>query len=143
MVSPRVLLIDDDDYVRRALGRSLQDHNVMLSDNAHSALAFLADRGMTYDAIVCDMRMGTMDGPTFYRELLHVRPDLACNVVFITGDAETAQVRSFVAETGRLVLEKPFTAATLKAAIRSVMSPALSGERLPTRYAKVLAKNSA
>jgi DNA-binding NtrC family response regulator len=143
MAAPRVLLIDDDDYVRRALGRSLHDHTVMLSDNAPSALAFLADGGMTYDAIVCDMRMAKMDGPAFYRELLKVRPDLASNVLFITGDADAPKVRSFVAETGRLVLEKPFTSAALKAAIRSVMGPAESGERISCEYAMIMAKTGA
>jgi CheY-like chemotaxis protein len=117
---PRVLVIDDDELIRRALGRNLRDLNVMMSDNGPSALAFLADRGMQFDAIVCDMRMEIMDGATFYRALLKIRPDLARRVVFITGNAAGPNVETFLTECGQPFLEKPFTTEALKAAIADV-----------------------
>jgi DNA-binding NtrC family response regulator len=122
MDRPRILVIDDDELVRQALTRILRPYALVMSDNAASALAFVADGGMEFDAVLCDVWMTPLDGPTFFRELTSVRPELAGRVVFITGDAGTPRVVNFLAESGRPVIEKPFSQTDLKSAIEKVLA---------------------
>jgi CheY-like chemotaxis protein len=114
----RVLVIDDDAAVRRAMERTLKGHEVTTCESATSALALLSATGPPFDAILCDVRMPGMDGPAFYERLETLRPDLLGRVAFMTGDAGGRGVRDFLASTGRIVIEKPFTTASLEAVLR-------------------------
>lgn len=55
-----------------------------------------------------------IDGPALYREIVRCWPELAERVIFVTGDALSATVQGFLAESGRPLLEKPFTAADVR-----------------------------
>ena len=94
------------------------------------ALARIA-RGERYDAIVCDLMMPGMSGLDFHEELVRVAPEYAARVVFVTGGAVTDQARQFLARTTLPRVEKPFSEATLRAAIESVRvrEPAVAGEK--------------
>jgi two-component system sensor histidine kinase/response regulator len=67
LTGTRVLVVDDDDSIRRILGRQLASWG-MIPDSAgdgRSALALMhraADAGRPYEAAVIDMRMPEMDG---------------------------------------------------------------------------------
>ncbi len=54
------------------------------------------------------MRMPDLDGRALYREIELRWPDQAERVVFVTGDTLTANLREFIKESGRPVIEKPF-----------------------------------
>jgi CheY-like chemotaxis protein len=127
MEPKRILVIDDDKAVLRALGRSLEGHSVILFDTPAAALAFLDDRGLTFDAILCDIWMPKMDGPAFSDALRHVRPDLHPRIVFMTGGFGADHAREFLADVRQPVVEKPFTRAELTAAIEDVAFEARSG----------------
>lgn len=64
-----VLIIDDDEVLRRALGRGLraEGFNVLTADSAESARETLTR--MRVDAIVLDRMMGGMDGLTFLKDM--------------------------------------------------------------------------
>jgi len=61
-----------------------------------------------YDAILTDIRMPDIDGRSLYEEIQRRWPGQVGRVVFVTGDTLAAGVRTFVAESGRPVIEKPF-----------------------------------
>ncbi len=126
----RVLMVDDD----VGMGRSTRllmarEYDIEPVTRAQDALARIA-RGERYDAIVCDLMMPGMSGLDFHRELERVAPEYASRVVFVTGGAVTDQARQFLARTTLPHVEKPFSEATLRAAIESVRvrDPAVAGE---------------
>lgn len=66
----RVLLVDDDDLVARALSRMLRrDHEVVVASNRAEAVRLWSEQAL--DAIICDYDLGPgeTDGVALIREL--------------------------------------------------------------------------
>jgi CheY-like chemotaxis protein len=119
-----VLVIDDDEFMRRAMARTLRPHLVHLCANAVRALESLADRAMTFDAILCDLCMDGMDGPTFFEKLRAIRPELLDRVTFVSGDADSPRMLTFLAKVRRPFVLKPFTVSELHEAVNAVAASA-------------------
>mgnify|MGYP003444411245 FL=1 len=104
----RVLVIDDDPAVGSALKLVLaEDHEVTVLTSARQALAQLGS-GENFDAILCDVMMPEMSGIEFHGELAHTQPDLAAQVIFLTGGAFTLRAREFLDRVPNPRLGKPF-----------------------------------
>ena len=103
-----ILVVDDEADIRDMLTEILTGarHRVVAVGSGREALQRLA--AGHYDVIFTDMRMPELDGRALYREIELRWPDQAERVVFVTGDTLTANLRDFVKETGRPVIEKPF-----------------------------------
>jgi CheY-like chemotaxis protein len=82
-----------------------------------------------YDAILTDLRMPEMDGPEFYRQIEQRWPQRARLVVFITGDALSPTVQTFLAGTGQPYLEKPFVPAEVRKVVQEIVSAAALKEQ--------------
>jgi PAS domain S-box-containing protein len=103
----RILVVDDEPYVTRALQRSLTpDHEVAAVNGARAALKLL-DGGSRFDLILCDVMMPGMTGMDLYAELNRFAPDQAQRVVFMTGGAFTPRALSFLQEVPNPKLSKP------------------------------------
>ena len=86
---PRVLVIDDERALVRALARQLSDHyDVDTAATARDALAQLSLH--TYDVIVCDVRMPDQSGPQIDAEVGARSAEQAARFVFMTGGATGA-----------------------------------------------------
>lgn len=111
-----VLLIDDDEMVRRGLARSLGlVHDVIVVESAVEGLARLSD-GCDPDVILCDLMMDDMSGLDFYERLLESDLPMSQRVVFISGGVSSAVVRAQIERSGRPLLRKPiFRQALLEA----------------------------
>ena len=118
----RILVIDDEPMMLRALTRMLSGHDVVAVDRAEDALARL-DRGERFDVIVSDLMMPTMTGMGFYEALLARSPAVARQVVFITGGALTARTTDFLESIPNRWLPKPFSAAALQALVAERLGP--------------------
>lgn len=118
----RLLLIDDELTLLRAMQRILEDegHQVVALHNAALALAQL-DAGETFDLILSDLMMPTMTGMEFYKLLCQRHPAMAPRVIFTTGGAVTPQVASFLESITNPRLEKPFKVAQLSDAVRRAL----------------------
>jgi PAS domain S-box-containing protein len=117
----RVLVVDDDDAVGRAAERILgREHDVIYASSGHDALSRLIG-GERYQLILCDLMMPGMTGATFFEHLRRVLPEQARAVRFMTGGALTSELRDFAAGAARPVIEKPFDAGGLLAAVRSAI----------------------
>jgi CheY-like chemotaxis protein/two-component sensor histidine kinase len=118
----RVLLIDDERILGRAMQRALSpEHDVIALTNAHEALALLAS-GERFDLVLCDMSMPSMDGPAFFEELSRRMPDQTGRVVFLTGSAFSPEARAFLERVGNEYLEKPFELSHLRSLISDRLS---------------------
>lgn len=111
----RLLVIDDDEQLLRSMSMLLGDDNdVDATASAAAALARLK-AGESYDAILCDLMMPDMDGMQFHAELSQVLPQLADQVIFLTGGAVNNSVRDFVQRVPNVCIDKPFDFEALKA----------------------------
>ena len=81
--STNVLIVDDDEAVRRSYQRSLQTAhcNVEAAFNGEAALAALQHR--CFDVVLLDLRMPGMDGMSVLKEIKRSWPE--SEVVVITG----------------------------------------------------------
>jgi two-component system NtrC family sensor kinase len=118
----RLLVVDDDlaiaDMVREAL--ELEGWTVVTARDGAEGLEVVAESA--FDAILVDLRMPGMDGPTFFERLDATRPDLAARVVFATGDAGGEDVARFLEEAGKTVLGKPYEIRELMDAISKIVA---------------------
>ncbi len=121
----RILVVDDEPYVTRALQRSLSpEHEVVTVNGARAALK-LWDQGSRYDVILCDVMMPGMTGMDLYQELSRTVPDQAQRIVFMTGGAFTPRALSFLQEVPNPKLSKPLDLRQLRALVgRSAQSAA-------------------
>ena len=117
----RVLIIDDEPGIQRALRHLLQrsGHEMTVVANGYEGLAALQEH--EYEVILCDMRMPGLDGPGFYRELERSAPHLLARLVFLTGDVLSPEVQAFFAQVDCLRLAKPFQAREVRQCIQQVL----------------------
>jgi CheY-like chemotaxis protein/two-component sensor histidine kinase len=113
----RVLVVDDEVGLGRALQRALRDHHeVVAVTSARDALAKL-HAGERFDAIVSDVMMPDVSGMEMHRRLESSFPEQAKRVVFLTGGAFTQAAREFLDSVPNPCLEKPFEPKALLAVI--------------------------
>lgn len=107
----RILLVDDDVLVLRALARMLRQHAVSVAKGGAEAL-FMIRGGQVFDAILCDLHMPGMSGRAFFDQLEGLLPELAARVVFMAGGFCEGDDDAFFAK--RAYLSKPFDAADVE-----------------------------
>ena len=117
----RVLVVDDEPLVGRALRRSLEEeHEVVLVTSAREALLRL-NAGEQFDAILCDIMMPEMTGYELYDQLLGSARDQARRMIFVTGGAFTPKARDFLDRVENKRVEKPFDVDRLKTLVRKMV----------------------
>jgi CheY-like chemotaxis protein len=118
----RVLIIDDERPLVRALARQLSDrYEVDTALTATDALAQLSVNA--YDAVVCDLRLPEQSGPAIYDEVVSRSPEQASRFIFTTGGTYGAlddEPHARAEATGLPLLEKPFDGASFEAAVERV-----------------------
>jgi PAS domain S-box-containing protein len=108
----RVLIVDDEVHLHRALRRVLREHELHFATSGREALDLL-ERDRRWDAIVCDVTMTDGSGVDLYERVAREWPELAPRVAFLTGGVRT-EVEEALRRSGRPVLEKPVDRATLR-----------------------------
>jgi CheY-like chemotaxis protein len=108
----RVLLIDDEETVRRCTARLLSDFEVVSVGSGAEALELLANDA-DFDAVLSDVMMPTMSGPELYMRCYAQLPSLAQRFVFASGNPESARlelrraVQRVGADLAPILLAKP------------------------------------
>jgi PAS domain S-box-containing protein len=118
----RVLVVDDEAEIAQTLAEILKaaGHEVDTAGNGEQALDQL-DRE-TFDVILSDLRMPVLDGPGLFAALRERHPALVDRIAFITGDTLSARLGKFLADTGVLCIEKPFTPDDVRYLLAQVMA---------------------
>lgn len=130
----RLLIIDDEEDVRKSLARALRHgFDVSLFANAELALRELR-AGRVADVILCDLMMAPMTGIEFVDALRRELPQLTLPIVFMTGGAVSTSATTFVEDPSNTCIIKPFDISELKAVLRHAICPASSkgGTLAPT-----------
>jgi two-component system, cell cycle sensor histidine kinase and response regulator CckA len=118
--SGTILLVEDEAMVRAVAERALtrQGYKVVTAGNGEEALECL-DGGETFDLLISDVVMPTMDGPTLVRQARQTYPDLP--ILFMSGYAEE-QLRKSIDIERVAFLPKPFSVQQLAEAARAALS---------------------
>ncbi len=134
--SMRVLVVDDDPFVARAVSRLLRaQHSVTLASGGAEALELIATQ--PFDVVFCDVMMPAMTGMELFQAVRARVPELAERFVFITGGAFTPEARQFLAETDTLCLQKPFSPKDLATALELAAAPRETNTRISERLRSV------
>lgn len=104
----RALVIEDEQALGEAVADALKDEGfgVDRASDGQQALGRLAER--VYDVVICDLKMPTVDGMTFFRRVSADHPHLALRIIFVTGDVAGTETERFLDESGCRWLPKPF-----------------------------------
>jgi PAS domain S-box-containing protein len=122
----RVLVIDDERLIRRAIARALPACAIVEAASGDQACELLG-RDRAFDVVLCDMMMPGMSGMDLHAWLSGVDPALAARMVFITGGAFTTSAREFLDRADIHRLEKPFDGATLRGLVEAIGAPRRTG----------------
>lgn len=116
VATPSVLVIDDDDMVRRALVRGLRRNYAVLDvRDAESALELITS-GRRFDAILCDLNLTGMSGRDFFLHLDATHENQARRVVILSGNPGAMESEHF-GELPPRFLEKPASIARIEATL--------------------------
>jgi signal transduction histidine kinase len=110
----RILIVDDEPAVARAMSRLLDGHDVHVAASGREALAVL-ERDQGFDVIFCDIMMAEVSGMDLFAHVQRERPALAARFVFMTAGTFTSRAQAFVEEHARVCLEKPLDERVLQA----------------------------
>lgn len=105
----RVLVVDDEDAVRRVLVRSLQrrGHSVDEAADGQQALELLGTTGREYAAIISDLRMPGMSGDQLLARVRQLGSGLEHRLIFLTGDTASPEAARILEGANVPVLPKP------------------------------------
>ena len=98
----------------------LRGFTVLEADCGEAALAMLDDPDLMVDIFVTDVIMPGMDGPTWVREALLLRPET--KVVFVSGYAEDAFADEKSRVPNSVFLPKPFSLSDLTATVQTQLT---------------------
>ena len=118
----RVLLVDDEELIRRPMGRFLGKRGAEITEAGDGLAALERVRaGLEPHVILADLRMPRMDGAEFYQRLQEEKPALADCVLFLSGDITHLAGRGLAEVPRDRVLVKPVELAELERRITAFL----------------------
>ena len=122
-----VLVVDDQDYIRYTLDRTLRGAGFLVwaAAGGREALELYRRHGDAIDVVVLDVRMPGMDGPQTLAALREVAPRVRC--CFLTGDFGVYTEAQLLAMGAGAVLYKPARPEKLIGAVRLLANGAAVG----------------
>ncbi|HMA93561.1 MAG TPA: ATP-binding protein, partial [Polyangiaceae bacterium] len=117
----RLMLVEDDDVVRRALARELSRYGYTVQAVAcgEEALKIYRRAPGYFDCVISDGLMPGVSGPEMVLDMLKVNP--AQRAIFMSGYAPTLECWKDLQSRGYRLLAKPFGVSELVAAIRQTL----------------------
>jgi CheY-like chemotaxis protein len=121
-VAHRILIIDDEEDIREVAALSLETVAGWEVVSASSGAQGLV-RAIEYqpDAILLDVMMPGMDGPTTFRELRNNPATARIPVLLLTAKVQSSDQRRFADLGVEAILFKPFDPLTLATQISGVL----------------------
>jgi CheY-like chemotaxis protein len=121
-VARKILIIDDEDDIREVASLSLQTvagWDVIVASSGAQGVARASEQQP--DAILLDVMMPGMDGPTTFRELRKNPATAAIPVLLLTAKVQGTDQRRFADLGVQAILFKPFDPLTLSSQIASAL----------------------
>jgi two-component system NtrC family sensor kinase len=116
---PRVLIVDDQPEIARALSRVFAaDAKVTIAESGKDALTHI--EATYFDLVICDVMMPGMTGPELFERVKAIDPKKASAFVFTTGGVDARHEKELRA-TGARWLAKPVEIGDLRKLLRPVV----------------------
>jgi CheY-like chemotaxis protein len=127
---PRILVIEDNDAVRRMVGRVLVDEGYEVQEAADGSAGLNAYREQPSDLVITDIVMPDTEGLETIRELRRHDPSARIIAMSSAGGSGPAGYLELALKFGaRRILTKPFTHDELRTAVAEVLASDAGGER--------------
>ena len=123
----RVLLVDDEEMIRRPMVRYLSRRGAEVTEAGDGLQALERLAGFDPHVILADLRMPKMDGAELYARLQAERPALAERVLFLSGDITQLAGRGLAPVPRERVLVKPVELAELERRIQEFIRESTRG----------------
>ena len=120
----KVLVVDDEPAIGRALRRVLSAHQLTVLSDGYEAMEHLYRE--VFDVIVCDLMMPGLSGHKLFETVCEAKPELRRRFVFISGGAVTSEAATFLDKCECPVLPKPFSNHAVVEAVERVASASRS-----------------
>ncbi len=117
-----VLVLDDDEVLRRSVTRILQrqGYEVIEAKDAHEAFAILDEDAEPIGAVLCDLVLPGLDGREAANTIRARHPDV--RVLFTSGYSGHQSGRQDLINGGAPFLSKPFDALELLSAVDALFA---------------------
>jgi signal transduction histidine kinase/ActR/RegA family two-component response regulator len=117
-----ILLVDDEDVVRRSAGRVVRQsgHRVLFARSGKEAIRIYSETQPRPDLVLMDLNMPGMTGDQAFEELQALDPHAP--VVFVSGYWDSELERKLRSMGALGFVQKPYEAATLRDAIVQAMT---------------------
>jgi len=117
---PAILLIEDDDLLRRLVSRALmEEYDVIAAENGEDGLRFAEE--VLPDLILCDICLPDMDGFDILRRIREQETTRTLPLIFITALNERAEIRKGMTLGADDYLVKPFSVYELHQSIQATL----------------------
>jgi two-component system cell cycle sensor histidine kinase/response regulator CckA len=120
--SETVLLAEDEKGVRELAREYLEmsGYTVIEAENGHMALELAAMHAGQVHLLMTDVVMPGISGRELAERVSQIRPGI--KILYMSGYTDQAVVHHGILETDAVLLQKPFTAATLATKLREILS---------------------
>jgi len=116
MKKPKILLVDDESNVLRAIGRLLRAYETTALTSAEEAL--LVAKEVKFDLVISDFRMPGMNGVEFLIKFMKLQPESIRMILTGYADLESAQTAINEAGVYRFI-NKPWNNVEITNAVKS------------------------
>jgi CheY-like chemotaxis protein len=116
-----VLLVEDEPCIALVCMRTLTAEGFQVDIAVNGEIALEMWRQKDYDLCISDIRTPRMNGIELYRQLEIERPEAVKKFIFTTGDVLSGNIKTFLEETMRPCLPKPFAPENLRAIVNMVL----------------------
>ncbi len=117
----RILIMEDEpaigDVCRRVLTREGLEVDIAINGKVAQDMI----EGKQYDLCLIDIKTPAMNGKELYQWLKQKHPQQASKVIFTTGSVMGGDTMTFIEQSGKPFLPKPFAPDELKAIVRETL----------------------
>jgi CheY-like chemotaxis protein len=121
-----ILLVDDEQIVRRSVARLLRQAGFAVTEAADGAEAIALYSRRAHDLVVLDLDMPGIDGEQTQARLVVLDPYI--RIVFASGHADPKREASVRARGALAFLQKPFGLETLIGLVNEVLASEIAGD---------------
>lgn len=116
---PSVLIVEDDDVVRKLMKLALEAHGYDVVATATPPAARTVAASRDFDLLVADVLMPGGTGPELWAELSQLNPDL--RVLFVSGHEPETMLHLSQLGPKAFFLAKPFSGEEIVSKVRAIL----------------------
>jgi DNA-binding response OmpR family regulator len=117
----RILVVEDEPVISQVCLQTLTSEGFKVDFAINGSIASGMLEKEAYDLVLVDIRTPVMNGKQLYQSIVQKHHELVDRVIFTTGDMLGSDTESFLKESGRPLLAKPFTPNELKTVVREAL----------------------